>query len=133
MKKFLTLIAILAFASAVFAGGESPHLSEKDVLGALMKNLDIQLTDAAHCEGVGVEVSDQTIGGYLSGFWAFHANATGRNWIEVTATKIGSGWYLAKVMIYRKDDEENWGWGVSFELDASKHVKRDSFTCLGAG
>lgn len=133
MKKFLILVVTLAFASAVFAGGDSPYLSEKDILAALMKNLDIKLTDAAHCEGVGVEASDQTIGEYLSGFWAFHTNATGKNWIEVTATKIDTDWYLAKVMIYRKDGEENWGWGVSFEVDASKHVKKSSFTCLGAG
>lgn len=108
-------------------------LSEKDILTALMKNLDVLLKNAAHCDGMGTDENDRTIGDYLSGFWSFHTSKKGKNWLDINTTKSAKGLYLAKVMIYRKDGEENWGWGVSFELDGNKKVKRDSFTCVGAG
>ena len=97
-----------------------------------MKNTDVKLSNGAHCQGVGIEQTDQTIGDYLSGFWAFHADTKGQNWLDISTSPTGKG-YLAKVMIYRKDGEENWGWGVSFEVDASGKVNRKSFTCLGGG
>ena len=125
--------ALLVATQAVVANKSTPGLSEKEVLKALMKNLDVRLKDAAHCKGVGTDEHDRTIGDYLSGFLAFHANMQGKNWLDISATKSDQGTYLAKVMIYRKDGEENWGWGVSFMLDSSKKVKRNSFTCLGSG
>lgn len=128
-----TLAVVLVIAQTVNAGKSVTAPIQKDVLGALMKNLDVQLKDAAHCKSVGVEQTDRTIGDYLSGFWAFHTSTTGKNWLDINTTNTGKGRYLVKVMIYRKDAEENWGWGVSFELDNSRKVNRGSFTCLGGG
>ena len=129
-----TLAVVLVITQPGLANSPSTAPSQKEILGALMKNLDVKLEDAAHCNGVGVEPTDRTLGDYLSGFWAFHANTTGKNWLEISATRSDKkDRYLAKVMIYRKDGEENWGWGVSFELDSSMKVHRNSFTCLGGG
>ena len=131
--KVLIPVISLIIAQQIMASETGTKPSQKEVLGALMKNLEIKLNDAKHCEGVGVEQTDRTVGDYLSGFWAFHANETGKNWLDISTTSTGKGRYLAKVMIYRKDGEENWGWGVSFELDSSNKVNRGSFGCLGAG
>lgn len=127
------LVAFLALALPVNAAKIATAPTNKVVLGALLKNLDVELSKSAHCNGVGVEQFDRTIGDYLSGFWAFHADTKGKNWLDISTTANSKGGYLAKVMIYRKDGEENWGWGVSFELNSSEKVDRKSFTCLGGG
>lgn len=140
MKKSISplatsLLAILIF-SAQYVRAEqkaASSLSDKDVLKALMHNLDVQLAGSAHCEGVGINEHDQTIGDYLSGFWTFHTARQGSNWLEVTTTEESPGRQLARVMIYREHGEENWGWGVSFVIDSEQTVDRTSFTCLGAG
>jgi len=145
MKKPIILIFVSAIA-ALFVGTQisfankiaspllaSPPLSEKTILAILMANLDIPLKNAAHCDGVGIDEHDRTIGDYLSGFWSFHTNKKSKNWLEINATKSAKNLYLAKLMIYQKNEGESWGWGVSFELDSNKKVNRNSFTCLGAG
>ncbi len=130
-----SLIAVLIF-STQYVGAEkkaTSPMSEKDILKALMSNLDVKLADAAHCEGVGTDEHDQTIGDYLSGFWSFHTARQGSNWIAVSAAEESAGRQLASVVIYRAQGEENWGWGVSFVIDNEQAVDRSSFTCLGAG
>jgi len=150
MKKRLSSITIFSVivtlsipVSHVFANELSPAITEKDVISALLRNSDVLLKNGAYCNNVGTTKNDQTIGDYISGFWAYHATKTGKNWIEVTTRKLNSEksiaqkkateMYLAEVTIFRKDGEENWGWGVSFKIDDSKKVKRDSFTCTGGG
>ena len=136
MKKFTTLATFaiaLVISQPVFAGNTEAVPSQKQILGALVKNLNVELKDATHCNGVGVEQTDQTIGDYLSGFWTYHTSTSGKNWLDISASRIDKGHYLANLMIYRKAGEENWGWGVSFEMDDSYKVNRSSFTCLGAG
>lgn len=130
-----SLLTVLIFA-AQYVGAENKaaaSLSDKDVLKVLMGNLDVKLSDSAHCEGVGIDEHDQTIGDYLSGFWSFHTARQGNNWIEVATTEESPGHQRARVMIYREHGEENWGWGVSFVIDNEQTVDRTSFVCLGAG
>lgn len=109
------------------------EFSNKQILNALFMNLDVKLTDAEYCEGVGTDTNDKTIGDYLSGFWAYHTDTSGRNWLDISYSKVNDDAYIAKVMIYRKNGEENWGWGVSFKINAAAKINRSSFTCLGAG
>jgi len=136
-KPILIAVAFLAMLIAAmqfsFADKTSAPLNGKEILSALFTSQDVLLKDAAHCDGVGTDEKDRTIGDYLSGFWAFHASQKGKNWLEITSTPADNGTYLAKVMIYRKDGEENWGWGVSFRIGKDRKVIRNSFTCLGAG
>jgi len=130
---FLFLAVLIATLQFSFAGKSNTPLSEKEILSALLASQDVLLKDAAHCKGVGTNENDRSIGEYLSGFWAFHANQKGKNWLDITSKPSDKGTYLAKVMIYRKDGEENWGWGVSFKIGKNGKALRDSFTCLGAG
>ncbi|VAW59338.1 hypothetical protein MNBD_GAMMA08-2902 [hydrothermal vent metagenome] len=113
---------------------ESPvAISKKEVLSALIKNADVLLKDGAYCDNVGTTEDDLSIGDYISGFWAFQATTKGKNWIEVTTSKLTEHVYLAKVTILRNHGEEEWGWGVSFKIDDNKNVNRHSFTCTGGG
>ena len=136
-RKLLS-IAIVSLVSIIFIIPEvysdtSVVITDKQILSAMTKNFDVLLKDAAHCDGAGTSEDDKTIGDYFSGFWSFHTSRKGKNWLEIKTIKKSSGLYLSRVMIYRKDGEENWGWGVSFNIDSSLHVKRNSFTCVGAG
>jgi len=129
----LFVLTCLLIVQNSIAGKEESSLGKKDILKALFKNQDVLLKKSSHCNGVGTDEGDLTIGDYLSGFWAFHNNKKGQNWIEVEVTKSSNSIYLAKVLLYRKNKEENWGWGVSFELDSKTKVRRNSFTCIGSG
>lgn len=139
MKKYIALLTILSalvitivLQQNTFADKPLPPLSEKEILVEFFKNTEVLLANSKHCAGVGMAETDRTIGDYLSGFWSMHTSKQGQNWLEVSATITPQQFYLAKVMIYRKDGEENWGWGVSFELDSARKLRKGSFTCLGA-
>ncbi len=131
----ISLMAIGLFGAMQpsMAGKKAPLLSDAIILKALMKNQGVLLKNAKYCNGVTISENDHTIGDYLSGFWAFHANKDGNNWLDINVSKSSDAFFLAKVMIYRKSAEDNWGWGVSFKLDKKANVKRSSFTCLGSG
>lgn len=109
------------------------EFSDKDILLALFKNLDVKLSDASYCTSAGTGYADKTIGDYLGGFWVYHSNENGHNWLDISYSKTRHDTYLAKVMIYRKDGEENWGWGVTYELSELAKVDRNTFTCVGSG
>lgn len=110
----------------------------KEVLRHLMRNLDLPLTVNSSCSGVGTTADDQTIGDYVSGFWAEHAKKDGQNWLDVTAvsakTADGKPAWECRVMLRRKDAEDVMGWGVGFLITAADRVVvRQSFRCLGGG
>lgn len=132
MRTFLSLV-FLASASTLAVGQSPEGNQESSILAALFRNSDVELTNARHCEGVGISESGHTVGDYISDFWRFHTARDGQNWLEITATPRSNGDVLAKVMIYRKSKEANWGWGVSFVMLANGQVDRLSFACLGSG
>jgi hypothetical protein len=110
----------------------------KEVLRYLMRNLDVPLTVDSSCNGVGTTVDDRTIGDYLSGFLAEHAQRGGQNWLDVTsvpaATPDGRAAWESRVMVRRKNAEDEMGWGVGFVITAADRVVvRRSFRCLGGG
>jgi hypothetical protein len=110
----------------------------KEVLRYLMRNLDVPLTVHSSCSGVGTTADDLTIGDYLSGFWAEHAQKSGQNWLDVTAvaatTPDGKAAWEARVMLRRKNAEDEMGWGTGFLITAAdRTVVRQSFRCLGGG
>lgn len=110
----------------------------KEVLQYLMRNLDVPLTVNSSCKGMGTTDGDLTIGDYLSGFLAEHTKEGGQNWLEVTAvpavTPDGKAAWDSRVMVRRKDAEDEMGWGTGFLITASDRVVvRQSFRCLGGG
>ncbi len=139
-KAFLSVISVITLAFIVtlleprVANSSNDTLSEKKIISLLLKNLDVKLSDSHFCENTGTDFSDKTLADYLAGFWGYHTQKSGENWIEVNAKSISKSDYLAKLMIYRKKGEENWGWGLSFKINKQNlSVNRNSFTCLGSG
>jgi hypothetical protein len=122
--------------------GASPQaavpLSTKEILKLLLANGGVSLKVDASCAGVGSDVSDATIGDYLSGLLAYQSQRSGQNWIEVTCEPQPASapirFWKCSVVFHRINGEERGGWGVTFLVDApTRTVLRDSFRCTGAG
>jgi hypothetical protein len=112
--------------------------ARKAILEALLANMDVKLAVHPSCMGVGTEADDQTIGDYLSGFVAEFERGESRNWIEATAQSAASASgepvWRADVMLHHAAGDDEWGWGVRFDLrKADGRAVRESFQCLGAG
>lgn len=145
-KWYLLCVAWLALAgcasspaslSAAGVDASSPP-NTKEVLQYLMRNLDVPLTVDSSCSGAGTTDDDRTIGDYLSGFLAEHTREDGQNWLEVTAapaaTPDGKAAWACRVMVRRKDAEDEMGWGTGFLVTAAeRRVLRQSFRCIGGG
>lgn len=113
--------------------------TRKQVLRALLDNLDVSLSTDSSCAGVGTEPADANIGDYISGFLAEQNNDKGKNWLEVVTKRASpvQGTDLAwqcNVVIRHIDGDDRWGWGVSFLMKGRDHsVVKTSFRCTGSG
>jgi len=121
----------------------SPHVvehrppSRKDVIEAVLANESVRLTVHSSCMGVGTDATDSTIGAYLSGFLAELANDD-RNWLETSAVEAesttGVAIWRAEFIIRHASTEDEWGWGVRFDVRREDGVvEPQSFLCIGAG
>jgi hypothetical protein len=112
--------------------------TNKQVLRALLDNLDVSLSTDSSCSGVGTELTDKNIGDYISGFLAEQNNDHGKNWLEVAAKRAAAqgtdpAW-LCNVVIRHINGDDRWGWGVSFLMKGRDHsVVKSSFRCTGSG
>lgn len=124
-------IAVCTFQSSV--AGNLPLQTERDILSALIKNNDVLLTDAKHCKDAGAFGDEKTIGEYFSGFWAYHTEKKGKQWIDIRTRELKNEhlFILIQVMVTSGDDVLSQG--VSFEMDSNKKVLRDTFACAGSG
>jgi hypothetical protein len=112
--------------------------TNKQVLRALLDNLDVNLSTDSSCSSVGTESTDANIGDYISGFLAEQNSDKGKNWIEVVSKRAPAqgaepAWQC-NVVIRHIDGDDRWGWGVSFLMKARDHsVVKTSFRCTGSG
>ena len=113
--------------------------TRKQVLRALLDNLDVSLSTDSSCANVGTEPSDANIGDYISGFLAEQDSGKGKNWLEVVTKRASpapgadQAWQC-NVVIRHIDGDDRWGWGVSFLMKGRDHsVVRTSFRCTGSG
>jgi hypothetical protein len=112
--------------------------AHKDLLHALLRNVDVPLSVDPSCSGVGTNAKDDTIGAYLSGFLAELSDPDMRNSIQVSTiatsdSREGAVWQ-ARILIAQEQGEVVWQWGVTFLIrQADREVIRESFRCIGAG
>jgi hypothetical protein len=112
--------------------------TNKQVLRALLDNLDVSLSTDSSCSGVGTESTDANIGDYISGFLAEQNSGKGKNWIEVVTKRApvqsAEPAWQCNVVIRHINGDDRWGWGVSFVMKARDHsVVKTSFRCTGSG
>lgn len=113
--------------------------TKKEILHYVIQNQDVSLASIPSCKNGETDLKDPTLGGYVSTYLAEHTNRSGQNfWLVTSApekalSKEGPVWNC-DAKICRRDGEEVWAWGVTFQVRASdRMVLRDSFRCTGAG
>jgi len=109
----------------------------KSVINALLLSASVPLTVDKSCHQVGTDVSDATLGEYLSGFLAELGDPDSRNYLQVEIVpaepeETAQGWN-ARVMIGQSYEEVIWRWGVEFRINGQGIVEPSSYRCLGAG
>lgn len=124
-------------ATAGFRVANQPPTS-KDVIDAALASSGILLERASHCENVGTEPTDRTIGRFLAGFMAELSQPDKKNWIETKVepgrSSTGEAVSVCTLMLRHEDGDDRWGWGIQFHVRSSDGlVLADSFSCLGSG
>ncbi len=106
--------------------------SEKDVIAAAFESASVPLTVHESCRNVGTEVTDETIGRYLSGFAAELDPDSGSNGLSTSIREAEDGW-ICRFMLQHRAGEEVWSWGIEFKFGKDGVLKPNSYRCIGAG
>lgn len=111
---------------------------DKDIIYAVMLSAALSTDVDPLCKGAGREISDQTIGEYLSGFLADLNNFDAKSKIEINTTpkydtSYGKVWHV-RLLITQNYEEIYWSAGLDFliERDNGKVIS-ESFRCIGSG
>ena len=110
----------------------------KDIIQAVMASHDVPLSVSPTCANVGTQPGDTTIGAYLSGFLSALEGADAKNSLETRISEAkdpsGSAVWRCELTIRHSAGEDEWGWGVRFDIaQGDGRVRRESFTCIGGG
>lgn len=109
---------------------ESPDSGS--ILRLLLAEGQYPLSRHDSCKDVGTRPDDQTIGDYLAGFLAEQGDGTNSITADCPAKNAAS--YECEVYLKHADGDDQWAWGVSFEISKSAGAIVDgSVRCLGAG
>ena len=103
-----------------------------------MASHDVPLSVSSSCANVGTQPGDKTIGAYLSGFLGALDGPDAKNWLETRTSEAkdqsGSAVWRCELTIRHSAGEDEWGWGVRFDISqADGRVRPESFTCIGGG
>ena len=159
--KPLTLLIILLFLFSVSCGrAPEPPLKDtakepavaalkpidpkvpptgKEMIRAVFRMQDVNLSAGQFCDNVGTEFTDRDIGDYISGMLAEINEPKGKNWIQTSAKpatlpETGEAAWECEVTIRHMYGEEVMNWGVRFKLRASdRSLVNGSIMCVGSG
>jgi hypothetical protein len=118
----------------------APHvlgpLQEAPDRGAILRMMlsigDYPLSRHVSCKDVGTSTVDRTISDYLAGIMA--EQYTGSNTVTAGCPSKGKASYQCEVYLKHADGDDQWAWGVGFEIGTSDGAIVDgSIRCLGAG
>lgn len=111
---------------------------DKDIIFAVMLSAAISTDVDPLCKDAGRELSDQTIGEYLSGYLAELSNFDAKNKIELNTTpkydkSYGKVWHV-RLLITQNYDEVYWSAGLDFLIERdNRKIIPGSFRCIGSG
>jgi hypothetical protein len=111
----------------------------KEMIRAVFRMQDVDLSAGQFCNNVGTEFTDKNIGDYISGMMAQIDQPRGRNWIQTSAKAetlpdTGEPVWECEITIRHVYREEVMNWGVRFNLRASdRSLVNGSIMCVGSG
>lgn len=129
---FLGSLACLT-ASPSRAGGTPTEGGQAEmyrVIQAALQLRDVPLRVHPTCAKAAPLLPARTIGDYLGGFLA--AMGDGQNRVSARC-KPGPGLPRCELWLKHADEEDEWAWGIAFQLDARGRPRPSSVQCLGTG
>ncbi len=135
-------------ACDVFGASPAARPDTREVIQWVQGLYAIPLSRHESCADLRVHPHDSTVGDFLSSVWAFHADTSGRNFIDVSCTDVAgeavkdavpgaSGdqtFWSVEFSICRHAGEEQWCWGIMFLVrKEDRTVVPASVRCNAAG
>jgi hypothetical protein len=101
-------------------------------LRAALSLRDWPLHRTASCRGVAPIEPARSVGDYLAG-WLAHQHE-GRNQVQAHCTPRGPKQRArCELWLKHQDEEDEWAWGLAFELDGHDRPLPKTLICLGGG
>jgi hypothetical protein len=145
-------LSLLLLGCVCVSGGAAESVEARpdtrEVIELVLGLRDVPLSRHESCAHLGVHPCDSTIGDFLMSVWAFHADTTGTNFIDVICTDIvaeavkdlipeavhGREFWSVEFSICRHAGEEHWCWGIMFLVSKKdRAVIPGSVRCNVAG
>jgi hypothetical protein len=141
MRYYLGLIALLiggCVSPNTNAATYIPVTDEKvlaDAGQALFRFGNIRLEDVRSCRGVGLEASDLTIGDFMGSIFSRFANQKfDYPIIRVAYDSSDQGEVRhLEITLHYVGGEEEWRWGIRFNMDKNGEGMPESIACFVAG
>lgn len=131
----LAMAAGQAGAADADAGtAEAAAASARTALRGALQLRDVPLHVHATCKDAAPNADDKTIGDYLAGFLA--AQGDGVNTVQSGCKPLPgtSGAQRCEVWLKHRDKDDEWAWGLRFDMDAAgRRARPGSVRCLGSG
>jgi hypothetical protein len=97
---------------------------------AALQLRDVPLRSHPTCRNAAPVMPAHSIGDYLAGFLANMDK--GRNSVTAACQPRARG-QRCELWLKHADEEDEWGWGIGFDVDARGQPRAASVRCLGSG
>ncbi len=126
------LALMFAGTSAAIAAEALPDASTTALRGMFLLR-DVPLRQHPSCKSVGSHATDRTVGHYMAGFMS--AMREDSNRIEADCIVHASGAAAKRCTVWLKhaDAEDEWAWGLQFNVNKRDRPIKSSVFCLGGG
>ena len=130
---FAASTAVLATDQAERSKPNEPDAGSNLALRSMFLLQDVRLRQHPSCKSVGSHASDRTVGHYLAGFMGFMQD--GNNRVEAQCVASLSDAVLKRCTVWLKhaDSDDEWAWGLQFDVDRRSRPIKSSVRCLGGG
>jgi hypothetical protein len=119
-----------AYAQPTPQAAANSELRSFQAIRAALQLRDVPLRVHATCKNAAPVMPARSIGDYLAGFLA-NMDA-GRNSVTTTCRPVAPG-QRCELWLKHADDEDEWAWGIRFDMDRQGRPRPASVRCLGSG
>ena len=120
---------------AAFAPIRDEALAGRAVRG-VFKAASLSLASVPSCRGVGLTRDARTVGDFFGGTLAQFANRSASGPILLVQAQSGAArrqWVPVQVTLHKAEGEEEWNWGLRFEVTSRGPLAIRRVSCLVAG